>query len=627
MNRTLATAVLAMALIPFCLSATAQTSPSTLAEARKLLDQNNAAGAAELLEARLASARGSDRSAILGLMREALKAAAEQAQAAGKADVAEAFREDLAILERTLRPTGPGSAPESPPVDRTVERTAAGDDAPQAELKPAPAPARPAEPTAVPARGVQTLPVLEPEPTSPVPGAGGRPEPSAPAASRPASPSLPPLSAPARTVTPSAHPAATVTPDDQIRAADSAFRAKRYDDAGRLYAVLHRAGQLPRARYDLWIYCRCIAVVDRINAQPTSAKEWSEIAAEVASIQALNPKHWYVEYLRNVVAERSTKKPAPAQVRTKKVVLQRDPSEERPVIVLPATEKGQNESRVPLNEAQAVRPATEAPGSNGRKPIKMGAWMVLETANFRILAADGALAEKAAPIAESVREDARRRWMALPSREPWTPRCDIYLYPNARVFKASTGQPEESPGFSTMGMNGGRIVARRVNLRADHPTLLTAIMPHEITHVVLADLFPYQQIPRWADEGMAVLSEPSAEQIHRATDLEKPLTTGELFKLEDLMLMDYPDGKYWPLYYAQSVSLTRFLVDLGTPAQFVEFVQGSQQRGHEAELKRIYKIDSFADLQKRWVEYARAQAAGMATATGDNEKAPRSVRR
>ena len=140
-----------------------------------------------------------------------------------------------------------------------------------------------------------------------------------------------------------------------------------------------------------------------------------------------------------------------------------------------------------------------------------------------------------------------------------------------------TGQPEESPGFSTMGMNGGRIIARRVNLRVDHPNLLRAILPHEITHVVLADLFPHQQIPRWADEGMAVLAEPANEQHLRAADLNDPLSTGRLYKLEQLMSMDYPEGQYWGLYYAQSVSLTRFLVEQGTPAQFVQFVQRAQQ--------------------------------------------------
>ncbi len=52
---------------------------------------------------------------------------------------------------------------------------------------------------------------------------------------------------------------------------------------------------------------------------------------------------------------------------------------------------------------------------------------------------------------------------------------------------------------------------------------MTAILPHEVTHVVLADLFTTQQIPRWADEGIAVLAEPNAEQEIRAAELQEPL--------------------------------------------------------------------------------------------------------
>ena len=111
------------------------------------------------------------------------------------------------------------------------------------------------------------------------------------------------------------------------------------------------------------------------------------------------------------------------------------------------------------------------------------------------------------------------------------------------------------------------------------------MLPHEVTHVILADLFPTQQIPRWADEGIAVLSEPTTEQRLRAADLDEPLSSGTLFKVESLMAMDYPDGRYWGLYYAQSVSLTRFLVEQGTPAQFIQFVQGAQRRPPESELR------------------------------------------
>jgi hypothetical protein len=190
-----------------------------------------------------------------------------------------------------------------------------------------------------------------------------------------------------------------------------------------------------------------------------------------------------------------------------------------------------------------------------------------------------------------------------------------------------TGQPEVSPGFSTMGVNAGRITARRVNLRADHPQMLTAILPHEVTHVVLADLFTQQQIPRWADEGMAVLAEPQSEQHSRTSELKAPLSEGRVFKLSELMAIDYPNADAWSLYYAQSVSLTQFLVEQGTPHQFVLFIRGAQQGGIENSLRSVYHIEGFAELENRWQNFARRRLSEIAAANGDLNGEPDSSRR
>jgi hypothetical protein len=242
---------------------------------------------------------------------------------------------------------------------------------------------------------------------------------------------------------------------------------------------------------------------------------------------------------------------------------------------------------------------------------------VLETANFRIYHADARLAEAAGQAAEVVRAAQAKRWQTSALGRPWTPPCELYLYPSGKVFASETNQPENSPGFSTIACSSNRVTARRTNLRADHPQLLAAVLPHEITHVVLADLFAGEQIPRWADEGIAVLAEPPAEQRTRAAELEQPLAAGRIFELRTLMAMDYPEAKDWSLYYAQSVSLTRFLVGLGQPDQFVRFVQDSQRNGIEAALKSSYHIAGFAELQARWLEFARQQIAPIKQARRD----------
>ena len=76
--------------------------------------------------------------------------------------------------------------------------------------------------------------------------------------------------------------------------------------------------------------------------------------------------------------------------------------------------------------------------------------------------------------------------------------------------------------------------------------------------------------------------------------------------------MDYPESRYWSLFYAQSVSLTQYFVAQGTPAEFVQFLRAAQHNGFETELRRVYKVEGFADLQKRWLLHARGAVAAKA---------------
>jgi hypothetical protein len=552
---------------PGTLPVGADAPPGTLGQARSLLAANQASQAIDVLEDALNTSDSAQQADLLELLRQAYAAAAREAEAAGRPSDAEHYRDNLQILNRK------GAAPSHAAPARASAPAPAEALAPERPL-PTPMP-KPAAPPAL------LLPIPAPAP---------RPEPE---------PEPEPQPAPA-------------PPAVDVATADAAFRDKHYEEAGRLYAELDRQGRLPAARRDHWAYCRWTAVVRRINARPRTPQEWADIDAEIQRIRALSPNHWYGEYLRNRAADR----PSGARISRSGRLVIRGSAPEEPALRMAAAAPPQASAPAPP-QAPAPAPApasTPAPAGDG--PV---AWKVRETPSFRILHHDPELAEQAAAVAEAARDAQIRRWTGSPPKGPWTPRCDLYLYPTARTFSQMTGQPEASPGFSTMGMNGGRIIARRVNLRVDHPNLLKAILPHEVTHVVLADLFPSQQIPRWADEGMAVLSEPAGEQHSRAADLEKPLGNGQLFKLEHLMAMDYPEGKYWGLYYAQSVSLTKFLVEQGSPTQFIQFVQQSQRSGMEVELRRIYKIDGFAELQKRWLAYARDRAAETTASAADAE--------
>jgi hypothetical protein len=75
------------------------------------------------------------------------------------------------------------------------------------------------------------------------------------------------------------------------------------------------------------------------------------------------------------------------------------------------------------------------------------------------------------------------------------------------------------------------------------------------------------------------------------------------------MSIDTPEAKDWSLYYAQSVSLTRFLVERGTPEQLIQFVRESGRNGIEAALRQTYRISGIAELQAQWQGYASERLA------------------
>src|SRR6202011_5991684 len=137
-------------------------------------------------------------------------------------------------------------------------------------------------------------------------------------------------------------------------------------------------------------------------------------------------------------------------------------------------------------------------------------------------------------------------------------------------------------------------------LHCDEPkNMLGAVLPHEATHVVLAGQFGEQPIPRWADEGIAVLTEPREKIDRHLRNLARCRQETGLFSARQLMQMaDYPEPRYITVFYAQSVSLVEFLATRQQgPETLTKFLRAAQKDGYEAALKQHYGYKSFDDLQ------------------------------
>src|SRR5262249_13546681 len=157
----------------------------------------------------------------------------------------------------------------------------------------------------------------------------------------------------------------------------------------------------------------------------------------------------------------------------------------------------------------------------------------------------------------------------------------------AADYAKTTGKPASAPGHATYKTDGKAVVSRRLDLRADEPNLLAGVLAHETAHLVLGDLFADGPPPRWADEGMAVLTEPRAQldryvrALHRCRNVERKLVPlSQIFQMAE-----YPDAAAITVFYVQSVSVVEFLVAERDGPTFVQFVRDAQRGPVDAALK------------------------------------------
>jgi hypothetical protein len=243
-------------------------------------------------------------------------------------------------------------------------------------------------------------------------------------------------------------------------------------------------------------------------------------------------------------------------------------------------------------------------------------WSVAQTTNFRIYHDDSPrLAEKAARIAEKTRRAMSRRWFGK-EEGPWSSRCDVYLHPTTRSYTGNTGAPAASPGHTTITLDGRRLLTRRVDVRLNESHALTCVLPHEVTHAILAGRFGGHVTPRWADEGIAVLSEPDERiRLHLST-LPNHLRDDNLFEVGELMRLDnYPRPRRLGAFYAQSVSLVDFLAKKKGAATFTQFVRDGLDGDYESAAKRHYGYRNLQELDRAWRRHAFGEGA-VAAAQG-----------
>jgi tetratricopeptide (TPR) repeat protein len=231
-------------------------------------------------------------------------------------------------------------------------------------------------------------------------------------------------------------------------------------------------------------------------------------------------------------------------------------------------------------------------------------WPEVETANFRIIYHESSqLAEQAARVAEVTRSTVLRKWFGEDSTT-WSPKCTIFLFPNAAFYSKQTGKSSDWPGHSTLKLEGERVTQRRIDLHCDVADMLTHVLPHETTHAALFGRFGRHLLPRWADEGIAILSEPREKVERYLRNVPTLRSRHELFSLSELLSMnEYPEARRGTAFYTQSIALVDFLSSQkGGPQEFTRFIRDGLESGFETSLQRHYGFRDVKDLEGRWAQ-------------------------
>ena len=223
------------------------------------------------------------------------------------------------------------------------------------------------------------------------------------------------------------------------------------------------------------------------------------------------------------------------------------------------------------------------------------------TANFRTTAATKDLAARFGDAAEQYRRDKARDWLGqeMPN---WPNRCPLRIEINMKQSGGATT-------FSFGGDGGGKsgVSSQEMKIWGDAQQLLHSVLPHEVTHTVLAYHFG-KPVPRWADEGSSVLSENDEECYQHDIRCRELLNQGRGMCLTHLFRQtEYP--KDMIVIYAQGYSISQYLIQRGGRAKFLEFVGlGMKNRNGnwEAAVREVYQMKSVDDLEQTWIDSLRS---------------------
>jgi hypothetical protein len=231
-------------------------------------------------------------------------------------------------------------------------------------------------------------------------------------------------------------------------------------------------------------------------------------------------------------------------------------------------------------------------------------WTVTESPNFQVwsrLPRPEALAVN--QQCEVLRTQLRRCWAPQLDESPWRPPCIVVIHAADAPYRQAIGAREDaSVACTTVTVDHGEIVFRRIDLRGDVTGWNINALPHELTHVVVSDVVTDRPLPQWLHEGIAMTSESSGLQQQRLNLLRSAAREQRLPPIEDLFAPHRRASRAnTDLHYAASFALVLHLRQWGDDEQLLRFARQYRDSGGAAALAEVYGVrGGLRELETRW---------------------------
>jgi hypothetical protein len=230
------------------------------------------------------------------------------------------------------------------------------------------------------------------------------------------------------------------------------------------------------------------------------------------------------------------------------------------------------------------------------------------TPNFLVEAPTAQIAQQIGQWAEYYRKEKAVLWLGR-EMPPWSEPCPVHV----KLTMSGAG------GATSFNFMHGQ-VWQTMQIEGALDRLVLSVLPHEVTHTVFAHYFRCP-VPRWADEGGAVLSEDDLEKGHHDQLVRQILNAGRAIPLRRLFsLREYPYEV--GALYAEGYSVARFLVDSSNRPAFLAFIAQGMQGDWDAAVRAHYPYQSVEQLEEAWLTHLRNTKRQPATVLAQNNLPP-----